>query len=96
MATHKSAIKRAKQNELRRMRNRARKTVVKNVVKRVRVALAGNSVEEAQAALGQAIPVIDKAAAKGTLHRKTASRKISRLSSQVHALVAKEQPAPAK
>ena len=78
------------------MRNRARKTVVKNVVKRVRAALAANSAEEAQAALGQAIPVIDKAAATGTFHRKTASRKISRLSSQVHALVANKQNAPAK
>lgn len=96
MATHKSAIKRANQSEVRRVRNRARKTVVKNVVKRVRVALASKSVEEAQAALTQAIPVIDKAASKGTLHRKTASRKISRLSSQVQALVAKEQPATAK
>jgi len=96
LATHKSAIKRAKQSENRRTRNRARKTVVKNVVKRVRVALASKSAEEAQAALSQAIPVIDKAAAKGTLHHKTASRKISRLSSQVHALVAKEQPATAK
>jgi small subunit ribosomal protein S20 len=96
LATHKSAIKRAKQSENRRTRNRARKTVVKNLVKRVRVALASKSAEEAQAALSQAIPVIDKAAAKGTLHHKTASRKISRLSSQVQALVAKEQPATAK
>ena len=96
MATHKSAIKRAKQSEVRRMRNRARKTVVKNVVKRVRVALASKSAEEAQAALSRAIPVIDKAAAKGTLHRKTASRKISRLSSQVHTLVAKQRPTTEK
>lgn len=78
------------------MRNRARKTVVKNVVKRVRVALASKSAEEAQATLSQAIPVIDKAAAKGILHRKTASRKISRLSTQVHALIAKQEPATAK
>lgn len=96
MATHKSAIKRAKQSENRRTRNRARKTVVKNVVKRVRVALANKSAEEAQAALSQAIPVIDKAAAKGTLHHKTASRKISRLSSQVYTLVAKQQPGTEK
>ena len=96
MATHKSAIKRAKQSDVRRMRNRARKTVVKSVVKRVRVALASKSTEEAQAALSQAIPVIDKAAAKGIIHRKTASRKISRLSTQVHALIAKQEPATAK
>jgi small subunit ribosomal protein S20 len=93
LAFHKSAVKRAKQSEARRSRNRARKTLVKSAVKRVRLALGTNSPEEAQAALRQAVPTIDKAAAKGTIHRKTASRKISRLSSQVHALVAKERPA---
>ena len=93
MASHKSAIKRTKQSEARRARNRARKTMVKSAVKRLRVALQNNSAEESQAALRQAIPAIDKAAAKGTIHRKTASRKIARLSSQVHALVAnKQQP----
>jgi small subunit ribosomal protein S20 len=94
LASHKSAIKRAAQSEARRARNRARKTTVKNAVKSVRLALGNNSPEEAQAALRQAIPAIDKAAAKGTLHRRTASRKISRLSSQVQALVAKQQPVP--
>jgi small subunit ribosomal protein S20 len=95
LASHKSAIKRATQSEARRARNRARKTTVKNAVKSVRLALGNNSPEEAQAALRQAIPAIDKAAAKGTIHRRTASRKISRLSSQVQALVAKQQPTPA-
>lgn len=94
MASHKSAIKRTKQSEARRARNRARKTMVKSAVKRLRVALENNSPEEAQAALRQAIPAIDKAAAKGTIHRKTASRKISRLSSQVDALIAKQEPPP--
>ena len=88
MATHKSAIKRAKQNEERRLRNRARKTRVKSAVKQVRTALEKKSLEEAQAALQQAIPVIDKAASKGSLHHRTAARKISRLSKQVDALKA--------
>jgi len=88
LATHKSAIKRAKQNEARRLRNRARKTRVKNVVKKVRTAIENNSAEEAQAALQEAIPVIDKAASKGSIHHRTAARKISRLSKQVHALSA--------
>jgi len=86
LATHKSAIKRAKQSEARRLRNRARKTRIKNVVKKVRTAIENNSVEEAQAALQEAIPVIDKAASKGSIHHRTAARKISRLSKQVHAL----------
>ena len=86
MATHKSAIKRAKQSEERRLRNRARRTRVKTAVKQVRTALDNKSLEEAQAALQQAIPVIDKAASKGCLHHRAAARKISRLSKKVHAL----------
>ena len=91
MASHKSAIKRAKQSEARRLRNRARKTRVKNVVKKVRTAIDNKSLEEAQAALQEAIPVIDKAASKGSIHHRTAARKISRLSKQVHALSAEQQ-----
>ena len=91
MATHKSAIKRAKQSEDRRLRNRTRKTRVKTAVKQVRTALENKSAEEAQAALQQAIPVIDKAASKGSLHHRAAARKISRLSKQVHALSAEEK-----
>ena len=91
MATHKSAIKRAKQSEDRRLRNRARKTRVKTAVKQVRTAVDNKSVEEAQAALQQAIPVIDKAASKGSLHHRAAARKISRLSKQIHALSAEEK-----
>ena len=91
LATHKSAVKRAKQSEARRLRNRARKTRVKTAVKQVLAAVENKSVDEAQAALKAAIPVIDEAASKGTLHRRTASRKISRLSKQVHALASQQQ-----
>ena len=91
MATHKSAIKRAKQSEGRRQRNRAKKTKVKGAVKKVRVALESNSLEEAQAALQEAIPIIDKAASKGALHHRTAARKIARLSKRVHALSTEQE-----
>ncbi len=91
MATHKSAIKRAKQSELRRQRNRAKKTRVKGAVKKVRVALESKSLEEAQAALQEAIPIIDKAASKGALHHRTAARKIARLSKRVYALSAEQK-----
>ena len=86
MATHKSAIKRAKQSEARRQRNRVVKTRVKSVVKEVRIALEKQSPEEAQTALQNAVPVIDRAASKGVLHHRTAARKISRLSKKVYAL----------
>lgn len=78
MANHKSAIKRARQNENRRLRNQVRKTRVKNIVKTVRTATG--TPEESQNALREAMRVINQAASKGTLHKKTASRKIARLS----------------
>jgi len=84
VANHKSALKRAGQNERRRLRNKAVQTRVKNVVKDVRLAVAQNT-ENAVEQLNTAKSAIDKAAKKGVLHKKTASRKISRLAKQVNA-----------
>jgi small subunit ribosomal protein S20 len=86
LATHKSAIKRARQNEIRNLRNKSNRTRVKSVTKQVRAAIAEGSSETAQAALAEAIPVIDKAAQKGAIHHNTASRKVSKLTRQVNAL----------
>ncbi len=86
MARHISALKRTRQNEKRRLRNQMRKTRVKNMVREVRQAVAQQKPEEAQAALQKAIPVIARVAGKGTLHWRTAARKISRLTKQVQAL----------
>ena len=72
------------QSERRRLRNKAVQTRVKNVVKDVRLAVAQDS-ENAVEQLTVAKSAIDKAAKKGVLHKKTASRKISRLSRQVNA-----------
>jgi small subunit ribosomal protein S20 len=83
---HLSALKRARQNEKRRLRNQSRKTRVKNVMRQVRQAVAEQKAAEAQAALQTAIPIIAKVACKGTLHRRAAARKISRLTRQVNAL----------
>ncbi len=86
MATHKSAMKRARQNENRRLRNKAVRTRVKGAVKAVRSALTAGNKEEAVKALAAAEPILDKAASKGAIHHGTASRKISRLAKQVHKL----------
>jgi len=86
LARHLSAMKRARQNEKRRLRNQSRKTRVKSVVRDVRQALNQKNPEGAQAALQKAIPVIARVAGKGTLHWRTAARKISRLTRQVQAL----------
>ncbi len=85
MANHPSALKRARQNETRKLRNRAVKTRVKNVVKSVRQDAATQSPEAAQKELNAAKSLIDKAAKKGVIHKKTAARKISRLAKLVNA-----------
>jgi len=84
VANHKSALKRAGQNDRRRLRNKAVQTRVKNVVKDVRLAVAQDA-ENAVEQLNTAKSAIDKAAKKGVLHKKTASRKVSRLTKQVNA-----------
>lgn len=84
MANHKSALKRARQNEIRRMRNKSTKTKVKHIVKEVQLAVSGNSAETALDKLNVAKSVIDKAAKKGVIHKRTADRKISRLSKLVN------------
>ena len=84
MANHKSAEKRARQNEKRRLRNKSVKTGIKHVTKRVRLAADGASKDAAVADLKSAQSMIDKATKKGIIHRRTAARKISRLSRLVN------------
>lgn len=86
MATHKSAIKRNRQNAKRQLINQMRRTRVKSLTKEVLAAVEAGDREAAQNALGKAIPVIQRAASRGTLHRNTASRKVSRLSKRVNTL----------
>ena len=88
MAIHLSAIKRARQNEKRRLRNQHTKSTVKTVVKKVRAAVEEKDVVGAREALLKAIPLIQKAHSKSVFHKKTSSRKISRLTRQVNALKA--------
>ena len=88
MANHKSALKRNRQNAVRRARNRANRTKMRNAVKAVDTAIEENSVENAQAALKVAVPTIMKVATKGTIKKETASRKISRLTKRVNLFVA--------
>lgn len=86
MAIHLSAIKRAKQNEKRRLRNLHIKTTVKSSVKKVRMAIEEKDLEGAQKALTKVIPLIQKAHSKGVFHKNTSARKISRLTREVNAL----------
>lgn len=88
MANHKSALKRALQNEERRMRNKTTTTKIKNIVKDVRLAAGKESNETVLNKINQAQSVIDKAAKKGIIHKKNASRKISRLAGLVKSTTA--------
>lgn len=88
MANHKSALKRNRQSQEKRIRNRANRTVMKNAVKKVNEAVATGTEETAKEALVAAISVIAKTASKGTIHKKNASRKISRLTKRVNKMQA--------
>lgn len=88
MANHKSAIKRNKQNTVCRARNRAIRTKMKTCIKRIDTAIEENSLDNAHLALKEAIPVIMKAASKGTLKKENASRKVSRLTKRVNQFAA--------
>lgn len=88
MANHKSAIKKTRQDEVRRMRNKAYKTRVKNIVKTVEDAIAEKNKDAAAKALYDATSVIDRIASKGVIHKNNAARKKSRLAKKVNALAA--------
>ena len=83
MANHKSAKKRAKQSQVRRLRNRSTKTTLKNLEKSLRAAQESGA-DTKDELMRQTQSAIHKAAKKGILHKKTASRKISRLSKLVN------------
>jgi small subunit ribosomal protein S20 len=79
LANIKSAIKRNKQNEKRRLRNRVYAGRARTFVRKARTAIEGGEVEDARQATLEAISALDKAAEKGILHKNNASRRKSRL-----------------
>ena len=91
MATHLSAIKRARQAEKRRLRNLHIRTTVKSSIKTVITAIEQKDAEGAQKALLKTIPLIQKAQSKGVFHKNTSARKISRLTRGVSALTAESK-----
>jgi small subunit ribosomal protein S20 len=88
LANHKSALKRAHQNEIRRLRNKSVKTRMRNIVKDIRLSVRESSKEDVLKKLDMAKSNIDRAAQKGVIHKKAASRKISRLSKLVNTIPA--------
>jgi small subunit ribosomal protein S20 len=80
-----SAKKRNRQNERNRVRNRARRSVVKTETRKFTDAIQGGELQAAQEALVSVTRKIDQVAAKGTMHRNTAARKKSRLARRLNA-----------
>lgn len=83
MANIKSQIKRNRQNEKRRLRNKA---VRSELLTREKAALAAAGSESEDETLRQSLRVIDKAASKGVIHKNAAARKKSRLVARVRSL----------
>jgi small subunit ribosomal protein S20 len=86
MANTKSATKAARQTLRRTAINKSRSSQVKSYVRKVEEAIASGDKEAAKAALAAAQPVLMRSAQKNVLHKKTASRKVSRLSSRLKAM----------
>lgn len=88
MPNIKSAIKRVKTNEKRRLQNAAQKSNLRSAIKSVETAAVSNDVENAKNALLIATKKLDKAASKGLIHKNAAARKKSRLTKKINALSA--------
>ncbi len=86
MATHVSALKRARQSEKRRQRNVSVRSTLKTYTKKVLQAVESKNPEEARKALARAIPALQKASAKKVIHKRTAARRISHLTKKVNTL----------
>ena len=88
MANSPQAKKRARQAEKRRTHNASLRSLVRTNIKKVDAAISSGNAEEAQSAYASAVPVIDRMADKGIIHKNKAARHKSRLNAQVKALSA--------
>ena len=86
MANIKSQIKRNRQNEKRRLRNRVYRGFTRTSIKNARAAIEKGEFETAQEATNTAIIALDRAAAKGVIHKNNAARRKSRLMKQLRSL----------
>jgi small subunit ribosomal protein S20 len=85
VANIKSQIKRNRQNEARRVRNKAVRSALKTDAKKVTAASSSGDAESAETMLREATRALDKAASKGVLHKRAAARRKSRLARGVAA-----------
>lgn len=85
MATHKSAEKRNRQNIKRNERNRAARATFRTEIKKAVELTTEKKFAEAEKSAKLAMKLLDKAANKSLVHKKNASRRISRLFARIHA-----------
>ena len=83
MATHKSAIKRIRQNEKRRLHNRTYRNRARTLVKQARTAIESGDLDEARKITSLAVRDLDKLASRGVVHKRNAARRKSRLMKQL-------------
>ncbi|MGF1605592.1 MAG: 30S ribosomal protein S20 [Rhodothalassiaceae bacterium] len=83
MANSPQARKRVRQNEKRRLINRARMSRIRSFVKKVELAIQSGDQTAAREALSQAQPELMRGAAKGVMHKNAAARKLARLNARV-------------
>ena len=88
MANSPQAKKRARQAEKRRSHNSSLRSLVRTVIKKVNAAIGSGDQAAAKTAYDSAVPVIDRMADKGIIHKNKAARDKSRLNAQVKALSA--------
>mgnify|MGYP001349672842 FL=1 len=88
MANSPQAKKRARQNEKSRKHNASLRSMVRTCLKKVIAAIDAGNADEANAALTAAVPILDRIADKGIIHKNKAARHKSRLNAQIKALAA--------
>ena len=86
MANHKSALKRIRQNEKRRIHNRTYRNRVRTLVKKARSTISSSNVDDATETTRKAIRDLDMAASRGIIHPRNAARRKSRLMKALAAL----------
>ncbi|WP_299024522.1 30S ribosomal protein S20 [uncultured Thermanaerothrix sp.] len=89
MANIKSQIKRNRQNEKRRLRNRVYRGSARTFIRKANAAIESGNLDEARVAVLRAQKALDKAAEKGIIHKNNAARRKSRLMKRFAALLSK-------
>ena len=87
MAQHKSAKKRIRQNDKKRIRNRHIRTTLRSTMKRFEQTLEKQNAEELKALVNKTISIVDTAASKGVIHKNKAARHVSQIRRKINSLL---------